>query len=170
MKLPTLPPANDSRCTTERSATERKSLHRVERRSVNRFLECSVLLRVYTMLVAALYCYTSFNYPETIMYQVAHVDEFATFAMATLGALSVVGMVDMLINDVMPDKYIFLDALKTRHLVLMGIPICFAIQTFKCVTAGFSYAIIPFYLIYIVLVPLSAFVDVQKRHLKDLYQ
>ena len=133
-------------------------------------LECSILLRVYTMLVSGLYYYTSFNYPDTIMYKVAHVDEFATFAMAIIGALAIVGMIDTLINDIMDERFTFMHALKTRHLVLMGIPICFAVQIFKCVSAELSYAILPYYLIYIVLVPLSAFIDVQKRHLKEIRQ
>ena len=164
------PPTNDGGCTKRSSATEDHSLRRVERRSMYGILECSILLRVYTMLVSGLYCYTSFNYPDTIMYKVAHVNEFATFAMATVGALAIVGLVDTLINDIMSDRFTFLDALHTRHLVLMGIPICFAIQIFTCVSAELSYAILPYYFIYIILVPLSAFIDVQKRHLKEIRQ
>jgi hypothetical protein len=137
---------------------------------MKRLLECSVLLRMYTMLMSLLYCYTSFNHPEMIMYQVAHANTFASLMMLVMGVLAVVGMVDILINDLMPDRFIFLQALKTRHLVLMGIPICFAVQISTCIEAGMSYAVLPFYLIYTVLVPLSAFVDVHKRHLKAVCQ
>ena len=133
---------------------------------MKRLLECSVLLRMYTMLMSLLYCYTSFNHSETIMYQVAHVNTFASITMGVMGVLAVIGMIDILINDLLPDSFVFLKALQTRHLVLMGIPICFAVQISTCIEADISYAVLPFYLIYTVLVPLSAFVDVHKRHLK----
>jgi len=129
-----------------------------------RFLDCGVLLRTYTMVASALYAVAALTQPETLLYQVAHASSFATYAMWALGVLTVLGAVDLVVNDLMPDRFVIRPALRDRHLVTMAIAGCFASQAWTCVHYGLPLSPIPFYLQYIVLVPASAFVDVHKRY------
>jgi hypothetical protein len=131
---------------------------------MRRILECGVLLRLYTMTMSGLYAYTGLSQPETLTYAVAHADRFAHMTMYGLAALTVLGLADLVVNDLMPDRYVIARALHDRHLVSMAIAGCFAIQMSTCVRYGLPHAILPFYGAYVLLVPVSAFVDVRKRY------
>lgn len=130
---------------------------------INRALECGVLLRTYTMLASGLYAYTSLREPSTLAYQVAHADRFACMTMIGLAIFAVLGTVDLIINDLLPDRFMIPRALHDRHLVSMAIAGCFAVQMSTCVRYDLPHAILPFYGIYVLLVPASAFADVRKR-------
>lgn len=128
-----------------------------------RLLECTVLLRIYTMLISALYAYTGLVERGTQAYFTAHADNTAVAAMMALGLLSFLGIADVFVNDILPDRYVIRPALRDRHLVSMGIAVCFGVQMWTCVKYDLPDALLPFYAIYVVLVPASAFADVRKR-------
>lgn len=130
---------------------------------MTRFLECGVLLRLYTMVMSGLYCFTALTQPETLSYRVAHANEFATNTMWGLGILALLGSIDLLVNDLMPAHYTIPRALRDRHLVSMAIALCFSVEMFTAVSYNFSKAILPFYAVYALMVPISAFTDVRKR-------
>lgn len=130
---------------------------------MTRFLECGVLLRLYTMLMSGLYCYTGLFVTGSQAYGIAHANNLAFAAMAALGAFALVGAVDVFVNDILPDRYVIEHALRDRHLISMGMAGCFGIQMWTCVKYGLPDAPLPFYAIYVVLVPVSAFADVRKR-------
>jgi hypothetical protein len=131
---------------------------------INRFLECGVLLRTYTMFASALYSATALTQPETLLFKVAHANDFATLTMYALGIFAVLGVVDLAINDLLPERFVLSPALRDRHLVSMGIAGCFGIQMWTCVHYGMPLAALPFYAVYVLLVPASAFSDVRKRY------
>lgn len=133
---------------------------------MTRILECGVLLRVYTLFMAGLYSYTQLRHPETIMYAVAHADEFAYIMAWALGACSLLGCIDLVVNDLMPERFFITRALHDRHLVMMAIPLCFAVQMFTAVKYNFPLIILAYYSVYIFMVPASAFTDVRKRYKK----
>lgn len=128
-----------------------------------RLFQCGVLLRAYTMAASFLYSSVSLTQDDTKLFQVAHASEFATWSMWALGVLAVLGTIDLVVNDLMPERFIIRPALRDRHLVTMGISLCFTVQAWTCVTYGMSLSPLPFYLQYIVLVPASAFADVNQR-------
>jgi hypothetical protein len=133
---------------------------------MKRLFECGVLLRVYTMFMSGLYGYTSLNHPETIMYKVANADAMGKWAALTLLVCSFFGFVDLIVNDLMPDKFVILRALKDRHLVMMLIPICFSIEMFNTVRYGYPLILLVYYSVYVVIVPMSTFADINKRYKK----
>lgn len=128
-----------------------------------RILECSVLLRLYTMFMSGLYCYTGLFAVGTQSYGIAHVNNTAYVSMWALGAFAALGMVDVVVNDILPERFVIARALHDRHLVSMGIAGCFAVQMWTCVRYGMPDAPLPFYAVYVVFVPISAFADVRKR-------
>lgn len=129
-----------------------------------RFLECGVLLRIYTVLMSGLYSYTALNESDTLVWQVAHANEFSWFVMVGLGVLAFLAFVDLVVNDLMPERFTILRALHDRHLVTMGIAGCFAVQMWTCVQYGYSTAVLPYYGVYALMVPAAAFTDVRKRY------
>ena len=132
--------------------------------TMNRILECSILLRLYTMAASGLYAYTSLFEPMTLTYQVAHADRFAHMTMIGLAIFAALGAVDLIVNDLMPDRFVLARALHDRHLVSMAIAACFAVQMATSVHYNLSRAMLPFYCVYVLLVPMSAFADVHKRY------
>lgn len=130
---------------------------------MTRFLECGVLLRLYTMLMSGLYAYTGLTQADTITYRIAHANNTAQAVMVALAIFAFLGMVDVLVNDIMPERFVIKPALRDRHLVSMGVASCFGVQMWTCVKYGLPDAPLPFYAIYVVLVPISAFADVRKR-------
>jgi len=131
---------------------------------MKRLMECGVLLRAYTMIMSGLYAFTALTQPDTLTYTVAHADRFAHMTMYGLGAFSVLGAIDLTVNDLMPDRFVLARALRDRHLVSMAIAGCFAVQMSTCVRYGLPVAILPFYGVHVLMVPVSAFVDVRKRY------
>jgi hypothetical protein len=134
---------------------------------MNRLMECGVLLRAYTMVMSALYAYTALTQSGTLTYAVAHADRFAHMTMYGLAVFATLGMIDLIINDVMPARFVLARALHDRHLVSMAIAGCFAVQMSTCVRYDLPGAILPFYGVYVLIVPVSAFVDVRKRYKND---
>lgn len=133
---------------------------------MNRLFECGVLLRVYTLFMSGLYGYTCMQHPETIMYKVAHSDATAYWAAIGLAICAFFGFVDLIVNDLMPSRFTIPRALKDRHLVLMGIPICFAVEMFTAVKYGHPLILLAYYGVYILMVPASALTDINKRYKK----
>lgn len=135
-----------------------------------KFLQCAVLLRVYTLLMCGLYSYTALVEPETLVYHVAHADNFSTLTMMAMTIFAVLGLVDLIVNDLLPDRYIIRRALRDRHLVNMGLAGCFGVQMWMCVKYQLPHALLPFYAVYVLLIPASAFADIHKRYNKKVCQ
>lgn len=133
---------------------------------MRRIFDCGVLLRVFILVQCALFVFTALVHPDTLVYQVAHSDRFTLMTMRGLGVLTVLGAVDLVVNDLMPDRFVIARALHDRHLVNMALAMCFAVQLWTCVRYQLSAAVVPFYLVYILFIPLSAFADVRKRYKK----
>lgn len=131
---------------------------------INRALECGVLLRAYTMCQSALYAVTALTQEQTLLHTVAHANSFATNTMYALLVLSVLGMVDLIVNDLLPDRFVIAYALRDRHLVNMGVAVCFMVQMWTCVKYQLPLSVLPFYAVYVILVPAAAFSDVRKRY------
>lgn len=133
---------------------------------IARVLDCGVLLRLYTMFASGLYAWAGITQTETLAFRVAHADSFATATMFGLAAFALLGIIDLIVNDLMPERFVIARALHDRHLVSMAIALSFAVQMFTCVRYHLPNAILPFYAMYVALVPASAFVDVHKRYKK----
>lgn len=130
---------------------------------MNRIFECGVLLRLYTMVMSGLYSWAALTQSDTLMYRVAHADQFTLAVMYGLAALAALGTVDLFVNDLLPDRFVIARALHDRHLVNMAISACFAVQMWTCVKYDLPDAVLPFYTAYALLVPAAAFADVRKR-------
>lgn len=133
------------------------------KRIPERMLDCGVLLRLYTMFISGLYCYTALHTAGTQVWIIAHANNTAWSCMVALGVFVFLGTVDVLWNDILPERFVIQRALHDRHLVSMGIAVCFAVQMWTCVKYDLPDAPLPFYAVYVVLVPASAFADVRKR-------
>jgi hypothetical protein len=131
---------------------------------MRRIFDCGVLLRVFILVLCALYAYTGLTQPESLIYQVAHADSFTRYTMTGLAVLTALGVVDLFVNDLMPDRFVIARALRDRHLVNMALAMCFAVQLWTCIRYDLPNAIVPFYAVYILFIPLSAFADVRKRY------
>lgn len=130
---------------------------------MTRMLECGVLLRIYTMFMSALYAYTGLFKVGTQAHVIAHANNTATAAMFALALFAFLGAVDVFVNDILPERFVIRPALRDRHLVSMGIAVCFGVQMWTCVRYQLPDGPLPFYAVYVVLVPVSAFADVRKR-------
>lgn len=126
-------------------------------------IECSTMLRAYMMLSAALYAVTAITQPETLLFKIANHDATALGAMYLMGLFAVLGMIDLVVNDLMPERFVIRRALQDRHLVNMGLSLCFAVQMFTTVRYELPLSAMPYYALYAVFIPLSAFADVQRR-------
>lgn len=131
---------------------------------MKRLLECGVILRLYTMVSAGMYCYTALLNESTQMYAIAHASDFALLTMQALGLFALLGAIDVVVNDLMPCQFVIKRALRQRHIVSMAMAACFCIQMWICVRLGMPDAPLPFYAVYVVLIPLSAFADISKRY------
>jgi hypothetical protein len=133
---------------------------------MRRIFDCGVLLRVFILVLCGLYAYTGTHEPESLIYTVAHADSFTLNTMRGLGVFTVLAVIDLVINDLMPDRFVLARALHDRHLVNMALALCFAVQLWTCIRYHLPDALVPFYLVYILFIPLSAFADVRKRYKK----
>lgn len=133
---------------------------------MTRLLECGVLLRLYTMFMSGLYAYTGLAQELSNTYRVAHADPFAYYTTVGLAVFALLGMIDMFVNDLLPARFVIARALHDRHLVNMAISCCFGILMWTCVKYNLPRAILPFYAVYAVLVPVAAFADVRRRFKK----
>lgn len=131
---------------------------------MKRILECSVLLRLYTMLMSGLYAYTGLFGAGTITFDIAHADRFTYCTTVGLAIFALLGLVDLFVNDLLPDRFVIHRALRDRHLVNMAIAGCFAVLMWTCVRYGLPRSVLPFYAVYVLFVPASAFADVRKRY------
>jgi hypothetical protein len=93
-------------------------------------------------------------------------DRFTLATMAGLAIFAVLGVVDLIVNDLMPERFVIKRALRDRHLVNMAMALCFAVQLWTCVRYQLPDAVLPFYVVFILFIPLSAFADVRKRYKK----
>lgn len=130
---------------------------------MTRLFECGVLLRLYTMFMSGLYAYTGLVEELSNTYRVAHADQFAYWTTVALAVFALLGFIDLFVNDLLPVRFVIARALRDRHLVNMGISMCFAILMWTCVKYDLPSAILPFYAVYAVFVPVAAFSDVRKR-------
>ena len=137
---------------------------------MRRIFDCGVLLRVFILVQAALTAYMAFAHADTLVYQVAHADRFTLMTMGGLVAFTALGVVDLVVNDLLPDRFVLARALHDRHLVNMAMAMAFAVQLWSCVRYELSAAVIPYYVVYILFIPLSAFADVRKRYKKKAPQ
>lgn len=133
---------------------------------MKRIFDCGVMLRVFILALSGLYAFTGLSQPESLIYTVAHADHFTLYTMVGLGIFTVLGAVDLAVNDLMPDRFVIARALRDRHLVTMALSMCFAVQMWTCARYDLPRAILPFYAAYVVFIPLSAFADVRKRYKK----
>lgn len=130
---------------------------------MSRLLECGVLLRLYTMFMSGLYAYTGLAEELSNTYRIAHADSFAYYTTVGLALFAILGLIDLTVNDLMPARFVIARALRDRHLVNMAISCCFAVLMWTCVKYDLPSAILPFYGVYAVFVPVAAFADVRKR-------
>jgi hypothetical protein len=133
---------------------------------MRRIFDCGVLLRVFILVQAGLFAFTALAHPGTLVYQVAHSDRFTLMTMCGLVAFVALGAVDLFVNDLLPDRFVIARALHDRHLVNMAMALAFAVQLWSAVRYELSAAVIPFYVTFILFIPLSAFADVRKRYKK----
>lgn len=127
-------------------------------------ISADILFRIFTVFTAGIYGLTALYQPETLIYQVAHADSFSKLVMVSLCVLTIIGAFDVIINDLLPERFVIHKTLKERHLINMAITVCFAVQMWTCVKYGLSKSVLPFYGILVVLIPIAAFIDIQKRY------
>lgn len=133
---------------------------------MRRIFDCNVLLRIFILVQAGLFAETALVHPEAMVYQVAHADHFTLMTAGGLAIFTMLGVIDLAVNDLMPARFVLKRALRDRHLVNMAIALCFTVQLWTCVRYNLPHAVLPFYLVFILFVPLSAFADVRKRYKK----
>ena len=127
-------------------------------------LSADILFRIFVVFTAGIYGSTALFQPETLIYQVAHADAFSELIMFSLCLLTIIGAVDVGVNDLLPERFVAKRTLKERHLINMAITLCFAVQMWTCVKYGLPRSILPFYGLLVVLIPIAAFIDIQKRY------
>lgn len=133
---------------------------------MKRIFDCGVLLRIFILVQVGMFAHTAIAHDDSMLYQVAHADRFTLMAMAALAILTMLGAVDLVVNDLLPERFVLLRSLDWRHLVNMGMAMCFAVQLWSCVRYELSTAPVPFYVSFIFFIPLSALADVRKRYKK----
>lgn len=127
-------------------------------------LKSNVLLRLVLKLFALITCYLGLFIPDALLYKIANqTDWMGYWSMVMVLPLSFFGLIDILVNDLLPDHFKNVVGLRFRHLVLGGLAVLFAIQIYTCARFGFSMASMSYYMLFVVFLPLSAMADMVLR-------
>lgn len=84
------------------------------------------------------------------------------FVLVAMCTVSVIGILDTIVNDILPDSCNFRFGLHKRHAIYMALGLGYAVVLWFALQAK-MYAAIPYFLINIIFIVISAFVDVQYR-------
>lgn len=76
---------------------------------------------------------------------------------------AILGMLDTIINDVLPPRFHFLGALQTRHFTLMACAAFFAIGAWLCLRHPEAHQLISYYIGCCLAVTAHAFFDIRRR-------
>lgn len=123
-----------------------------------------VALRLYVALIALFSAFVGFVEPRSLMYIIAAngglAGEILLWAFAVIGALAVV---DVIVNDVLPDTYVLKPGLRWRHIIYMSISIAYALELFIGYRYTEVWATFPIFTVHAVFAAIAAFVDVLHR-------
>jgi uncharacterized protein (DUF58 family) len=129
-----------------------------------KLLHCSVLLRLFILVLTASTWSLGILTGRSLVYELAHTTNWLAWASVWLMLpLAVLGLADVFINDILPDSWISHRALRDRHLVHIGIALCFAVQTYIAADHGYPLTLMLYDTIFIVFITLSAVSDIKHR-------
>lgn len=133
--------------------------------SVQRLQEnCGALLRLYFCTNIILTNLLGFFDHKSLSYQLtSHAGMTGLLVLDLMTALAIFGLVDTFINDVLPDRYTAYHGLESRHLIFMGLALCYAAHMWFGVAIK-SYMIIPYCSLQIIFISVAAFLDVHNRY------
>ena len=127
-------------------------------------LKSNVLLRLVLKLFALITFYFGLFIEDALLYKIANTTDWMGYwSMVAVLPLSLFGLIDILVNDLLPDHFTNTPGLQFRHLVLGGLAVLFAIQIYTCARHGFSLASMAYYMLFVVFLPLSAMADMVLR-------
>ncbi len=98
--------------------------------------------------------------PESI---IGNLLKGASYVGYVVFALSGVGIVETIINDLLPDKYHWQFALNIRHLALMACSAFFLILIFLLTQSSISMLVLPYFVIVATFLAWNAFMDIRIR-------
>jgi hypothetical protein len=128
-----------------------------------KLLQCNVMIRLFFMLQALVVGSSAAWGRGTLAYQIAHFNASGMAAALLMMVCGVLGLVDLVVNDLMPDRFVIKYALRDRHLVNMVLSLCYCMLMFVAARYSFPIALLPYYGLSAVFIPLAAFADVHKR-------
>jgi hypothetical protein len=122
-------------------------------------------------MIRMLYClqvltisFFSISYDNSIIHELVKCTQGNVWLIVgSMCALAGIGIADFIVNDFMPAKYQLACALHIRHAVYMLIAIGYAILMSFAVKHE-MYATIPYFMVNIIFIVVSAFTDVQRRY------
>lgn len=126
-----------------------------------------VALRLYVVMISLFSAFVGFVEPRSLMYIIADngglAGEILLWAFAVIG---VFGIVDVIINDVLPDDYVLKPGLRWRHIIYMSLSIAYALELFIGYRYAEVWATFPIFIVHAVFAAVAAFVDVLHRFAK----
>lgn len=128
-------------------------------------LKSNVLLRLCLKLFALITFYFGLYVPQSLLFRIANeTDYLGYWSMVAVMPLALFGLVDILVNDLMADRFHNRPGLRWRHLNLGALAMMFAIQISSCGRHGYPLASMAYYMLFVVFLPLSAIADVALRY------
>jgi CBS domain containing-hemolysin-like protein len=135
----------------------------------NDISKTSVLLRVSFYLQAIATFWLGYWSNQSLVFGVTNgTNWICHFSIILLLPLSILGLVDTLINDILPKRIKLKHALKIRHYVIMALAICYWVLILNSVSYRFNLAIIYYFGIQAIVLPLAAIEDVICRYGKPV--
>ena len=80
-----------------------------------------------------------------------------------VAAVALLGLLDTIVNDVLPDKYHIDFALSVRHVALMLCAAFFGMAVYLTVDTGFSWTVIPEFVACALTISVHTFLDLRRR-------
>ena len=121
------------------------------------------ILRLYFSLQTFNLCVIAFLEPLSMISKLKSSDApLGWIVVTTMTIISALGVVDTLVNDYAPDKYVFEWCLDCRHHLYMSLAICYGFLMWLTMSAE-AYAWMPYYALNLVFIAIAAFMDVKTR-------
>jgi hypothetical protein len=122
------------------------------------------LMRILFCLQILCIAFFSFEHPGSVVHTLVHASGESTwFILAAMCFIAVAGLVDTVVNDLLPERYTFNQGLQVRHTLFMLLAIGYALIMHAAVQAEI-YSAIPYFVTNIAFIIICAFGDVQRRY------
>lgn len=120
------------------------------------------LLRMYMGGNAVVTWHNAVTEPHSLIAQATKTND-GLMLVWLLGIVGTVMAIDVIINDVMPNRYIWLRVLKNRHYLFSSLAFCYVAQLFVGVMAHQGAALLIYYVWNASIIMVASFLDAKKR-------